>query len=316
MRVLVTGGAGFVPSHVCHALLLRGDEVICADNLVTGSRANVELLSQSPRFSFIEQDVSDPFEVPGELGAVLHLASPASPADFRERSIEILRVGTFATCHLLELARRKNARFLLASTSEVYGDPAEHPQREDYWGNVNPIGPRGCYDEAKRCAEAYAMAFHRRHGVETRIARIFNTYGPRMRPDDGRAVPNFMSQALAGGDVTVYGDGSQTRSLCYVDDLVRGLLRLLDSAETRPVNLGSPEEVTMLELAQRIVRLAGTGHIVFEPLPEDDPRQRRPDITRARTLLGWEPEIALDRGLAQTLDWFREAAAHPARGSR
>jgi dTDP-glucose 4,6-dehydratase len=307
LRVLVSGGAGFVGSHLCAALLDRGDEVVCVDNLVTGVPGNIDPLRRRQGFTYLQHNVSEPLHVESRMDAVLHMASPASPPDYLAHPIHTLKVGTLGTINMCGLARANAARLLLASTSEVYGDPQVHPQSEDYWGNVNPVGPRGVYDEAKRCAEAIVMAYHREHRLDTRIVRIFNTYGPRMRPNDGRAVPNFMSQALAGEDVTVYGDGAQTRSLCYIDDLVRGLL-LLDSDETRPVNLGNPEEVSILELAERIVRLAGgTSRIVFRPLPQDDPRQRRPDITRAREILGWEPRTPLDDGLRLTLDWFRQA---------
>src|SRR5439155_6490415 len=256
---------------------------------------------------FLEQDVTVPFEVEGRLEAVLHFASPASPPSYIRHPVETLKAGTIGTLGLLDLARRQSARFVLASTSEVYGDPLVHPQPESYWGNVNPVGPRGCYDEAKRCAEAFTMAYHRAHGLDTRIVRIFNTHGPRMQPEDGRAVPNFMAQALRGEPLTVYGDGSQTRSLCYVDDLVRGVLSVLESGDSMPYNLGNPVEVTVLELAETIRRLTGTSSAIeFRPLPEDDPKQRRPDITRARAGLGWEPEVSLEAGLERTLAYFRE----------
>ena len=308
MRVVLTGGAGFIGSHLTRALLERGDTVVVVDNLVTGSRDNLATLLH-PALTIVEQDTSEPLQLDGHVDAVLHLASPASPPDYLAHPLETLRVGTFGTFHLLELARRHGARFLLASTSEIYGDPLEHPQRESYWGHVNPVGPRSVYDEAKRCAEAYTMAFQRA-GVPTRIARIFNTYGPNMRLNDGRAVPNFFAQALRGEPLTVYGDGSQTRSLCYVDDLVLGLLLLLDSDEHRPVNLGDPTEITILELAHTIADLTGRPRdaIEFRELPEDDPRQRRPDISRARDVLGWTPEVPLERGLRLTLDWLRASA--------
>lgn len=307
MKVLLTGGAGFVGSHLAKALLDGGVQVAVVDNMVTGAPANLEGLRDSPAFSYVEHDVTTPLRWTGELDAVLHFASPASPPDYHAHPVPTLNVGTFGTFHLLELAREKGARFMLASTSEIYGDPLQHPQREEYWGNVNSIGPRSVYDEAKRCAEAYTMAYNRA-GLETRIVRIFNTYGPRMRPNDGRAVPNFTAQALAGDDVTIYGDGSQTRSLCYVDDLVRGLLLLLDSEEHRPVNLGNPHEVTILQLAQLVVKLTdSSSQIVHRPLPEDDPKQRCPDIARAREVLGWRPTVGLEDGLRSTLVWFTEA---------
>ena len=306
MRVVLSGAAGFLGSHLTEALLERGDEVVAVDNLVTGTTANLVSLRDHPRLTFLEHDVTQPLDLVGRVDAVLHLASPASPADYHAHPLATLDAGTAGTRALLALARDRRARFLLASTSEVYGDPLEHPQAETYRGNVNPVGPRSVYDEAKRCAEAYTMAFHRA-GLDTRIARIFNTYGERMRPSDGRAIPNFMTQALSGDDVTVYGDGSQTRSLCYVSDLIRGLLLLLDSDEHGPVNLGNPQEITMRDLAERVVALAGTAsRIVFEPLPDDDPRQRCPDTTRARTILGWHPDVALDAGLDRTVTWFRE----------
>jgi dTDP-glucose 4,6-dehydratase len=312
VRVVLAGGAGFIGSHLTRALLERGDEVMVADNLITGDAANLASLEGTPGLSITTHDVSTPLIVDGRVDAVLHLASPASPPDYHAHPVETLNAGTFATYHLLELAVAQQARFLLASTSEVYGDPLEHPQRESYWGHVNPIGPRSVYDEAKRCAEAYTMAYHRA-GLSTRIARIFNTYGPQMRLNDGRAVPNFIAQALAGTPLTVYGDGSQTRSLCYVDDLVRGLLLLLDSDEPMPVNLGNPAELTILELAHAIADLTGTSRdaIVYQALPEDDPKQRRPDITRAQELLGWQPEIPLQDGLKRTLAWARDATPSP-----
>ena len=304
MRVVLTGGAGFVGSHIAEAFVMRGDDVVVVDNLLTGNAENLREIGESA--TFLERDVSNGVEIAGPVDAVLHFASPASPPDYSAYPIATLDVGTAGTRSMLRLAAEKRARFLLASTSEIYGDPLEHPQREDYWGNVNPIGPRSVYDEAKRCAEAYTMAYHR-DGLDTRIVRIFNTYGSRMRPSDGRAVPNFFSQALAGQRLTVYGDGSQTRSLCYVDDLVAGVLLLLESDESRPVNLGSPEEVTMLELARRVARLSGTDedHIDYLPLPEDDPHRRCPDVTRARESLGWEPTTPLEDGLRKTLDWWR-----------
>ncbi|HEY2594860.1 MAG TPA: UDP-glucuronic acid decarboxylase family protein [Chloroflexota bacterium] len=304
MRVVVSGAAGFIGSHLAQALVGRGDDVVGLDNLVTGRRQNVRVLAGDPGFALIEHDVTQPIDIAGPVDAVLHFASPASPPDYHAHPVETLDVGTAGTRVMLELARTSGARFMLASTSEVYGDPLEHPQAETYWGNVNPVGPRSVYDEAKRCAEAYTMAYHRA-GVDTRIVRIFNTYGERMRPDDGRAVPNFMSQALRNEDLTVFGSGAQTRSLCYVSDLVRGILLLLDSDEHLPVNLGNPDEITVLELAKRVLALAGgEARIIFRELPEDDPRRRCPDTTRASTILGWAPAVTLDEGLARTLTWF------------
>ena len=303
---MVSGGAGFIGSHLCEALLDAGISVLALDNLLTGSPDNVRLLLTRPDFEFRKANVNEVIGVDGDVRYVLHFASPASPPQYDANPIHTLKVGTLGTMNMLGLARAKGATFLLASTSEVYGDPLVHPQPETYWGNVNPIGPRGCYDEAKRCAEAFAMAYHKAHGVDTRIVRIFNTHGPRMQVLDGRAVPNFMAQAIRGEPLTVYGDGSQTRSLCYVSDLVRGVLAVLERADELPVNLGNPEEVTVLELAQTIVRLAGSdSKIEFRDLPIDDPKQRRPDITRARSILGWEPEVALEDGLSRTLEYFR-----------
>jgi dTDP-glucose 4,6-dehydratase len=305
---VVSGGAGFIGSHLCDRLLQRGHEVVAIDNLVTGSDGNVAHLRDNPAFRLLRHDVSRPIEIEGPVDYVLHFASPASPVDFPSMPIQIVKVGTLGTYHMLGLALAKDARFLLASTSEVYGDPLVHPQPESYWGNVNPIGPRGCYDEAKRCAEAFTMAYHRAHGVDTRIMRIFNAYGSRMRLDDGRVIPNYFRQALTGQPLTVYGDGSQTRSLCYVDDLVSGALAVLDGPDPMPFNIGSQDEVTMLELAQIVRRVAGSrGEVVFEPLPQDDPRQRRPDTTRAREILGWRPTVSLEEGLARTLGYFRTA---------
>ena len=302
----MSGGAGFIGSHLCEALLDAGMSVLALDNLLTGSPDNVRELLARPDFEFRKSNVNNEVVVAGDVRYVLHFASPASPPQYDANPIHTLKVGTLGTMNMLGLARAKGATFLLASTSEVYGDPLVHPQPETYWGNVNPIGPRGCYDEAKRCAEAFAMAYHKAHGVDTRIIRIFNTHGPRMQVLDGRAVPNFMAQAIRGEPLTVYGDGSQTRSLCYVSDLVRGVLAALDRADELPVNLGNPEEVTVLELAQTIVRLAGSkSRIEFRELPVDDPKQRRPDISRARSLLGWEPKVALEDGLGRTLEYFR-----------
>lgn len=306
----MTGGAGFLGSHLCERLLRDGLEVVCVDNLVTGAQTNVAHLDGRPGFRFLRHNVSDHLEIDGAVDAVLHFASPASPVDYAAHPIATLKVGTLGTHNLLGLARAKQAVFLLASTSEVYGDPLVHPQPESYWGNVNPIGPRGVYDEAKRAAEAFTMAYHRAHRLRTRIVRIFNTHGPRMRRNDGRAVPNFITQALRGDRLTVYGDGSQTRSLCYVDDLIEGIVRLLRTDSADPVNLGNPDEVSMLDLAHLIRDLCESrSEIVFEPLPQDDPRQRRPDISRARTLLHWEPQTRLEDGLAKTIAWFRTTAA-------
>ena len=304
---MVSGGAGFIGSHLCEALLARGIEVLALDNYITGSSDNLKALVDHPDFGFRQANVNEEVAVEGDVRFVLHFASPASPPQYDANPIHTLKVGTLGTMNMLGLARAKGATFLLASTSEVYGDPLVHPQPETYWGNVNPIGPRGCYDEAKRCAEAFAMAYHRAHGVDTRIVRIFNTHGPRMQVLDGRAVPNFMAQAIRGEPLTVYGDGSQTRSLCYVSDLVRGVLAALERADELPVNLGNPEEVTVLQLAQTIIRLAGSdSKVVFRDLPVDDPKQRRPDITRARRLIGWEPEVKLEDGLRMTLEYFRQ----------
>ena len=306
MRVLLAGGAGFVGSHLAEALVDRGDDVTVVDNLLTGSAANLETVSGA--CTLVDHDITTPIEVAGALDAVLHFASPAAPPDYMAYPLETLDAGTQGTRRLLQLAAEKGARFMLASTSEVYGDPLEHPQQEDYWGHVNPVGPRSMYDEAKRCAEAYTMAYHRA-GLDTRIARIFNAYGSRMRPEDGRAIPNFFAQALAGVPLTVYGDGSQTRSLCYIDDLIRGLLALLDSGESFPVNLGTPDEISIGELAAKVAAACGRppDDIRFLPLPVDDPQRRCPDISRARQLLGWQPTTSLDDGLRETLAWFRSA---------
>jgi dTDP-glucose 4,6-dehydratase len=306
MRILITGGAGFIGCHLVRFLLGRGCEVVCMDNFVTGAPENIAALRGRQGFHFIRHDVTSYIAVDGPLDWVLHFASPASPRDYLELPIQTLKVGALGTHNALGLAKAKNAGFLLASTSEVYGDPLVHPQREEYWGNVNPVGPRGVYDEAKRFAEAITMAYHRTHGVRTRIVRIFNTHGPFMRIDDGRAIPTFLTQALAGQPITVYGDGSQTRSFMYIDDLVDGIWRLIGATISTPVNIGNPQEMTLLELAKRIIRLAGSSsEIVFRPLPEDDPKVRQPDITRARTALGWEPRVDVDEGLRLTLEWFR-----------
>ncbi len=305
-RVLITGGAGFIGSHLCERFLADGHDVICMDNFLTGTPDNIAHLFGNERFHFIKQNVTDYIYVPGPVDAILHFASPASPVDYLELPIPTLKVGSLGTHKALGLAKLKGARFLLASTSEVYGDPLVHPQNEDYWGHVNPIGPRGVYDEAKRFAEALTMAYHRAHGVQTRIVRIFNTHGPRMRLNDGRVVPNFISQALRGEPLTVYGDGRQTRSFCYVSDLVEGLVRLLNSDYTGPVNCGNPTEVTILQFAQKIIELTGSkSGIVYRPLPEDDPKVRQPDISLARKLLGWEPKVALEDGLRRTIEYFR-----------
>jgi len=307
MRVVVTGGAGFIGSHLCDRLLADGHQVVVLDSLITGNLENIAHLFGREEFLFIKHDVTNFIHVQGAVDAVLHFASPASPVDYLELPIQTLKVGALGTHKALGLARAKGARFLLASTSEVYGDPLVHPQPESYWGNVNPIGPRGVYDEAKRFAEAITMAYRRVHGLETRIVRIFNTYGPRMRLNDGRVVPNFIGQALRGEPLTVYGDGSQTRSFCYVDDLVEGIVRLLHSDEAEPVNLGNPSEVSILEFAQIINRMTGnTAGIVRRPLPQDDPKVRRPDISKARRVLGWEPRISLEEGLARTIAYFRD----------
>jgi dTDP-glucose 4,6-dehydratase len=305
-RIVVTGGAGFLGSHLCRALMARGDEVVAIDNLLTGRRENLDDLFGRPGFMFQLHDVSNFVHVAGPVDAVLHFASPASPVDYLLHPIPTLKVGSLGTHNTLGLALHKGARYLLASTSEVYGDPLVHPQTEDYWGNVNPIGPRGVYDEAKRFAEAMATAYQRFHGLDVRIVRIFNTYGPRMRPDDGRAVSNFLTQALAGKPITIYGDGSQTRSFCYVDDLVRGLLGLLDSDHLGPMNIGNPDEYSLLQLAEAVLEVTGSSsNLVFEPLPVDDPKVRRPDIGLARRVLGWEPEVDLRQGLERTAEWFR-----------
>ena len=307
MRTVITGGAGFVGSHLCERFLAEGHEVLCLDNLLTGNRRNIAHLLDSPRFSFLEHNISEPVQIDGPIDNILHFASPASPADYLAHPIATLKVGSLGTHNALGLAKAKNARFLLASTSEVYGDPEVHPQREDYWGNVNPIGPRGCYDEAKRFAEAITMAYHRYHGVKTRIVRIFNTYGPRMRLNDGRVLPAFMGQVLRGEPMTVFGKGDQTRSFCYVTDLVDGIYRLLHADFSEPVNIGNPSEITVLELAKEIIAMVpGTKSTIdYRELPQDDPKRRKPDITRAQTLLGWNPTIDRADGLKRTLEYFK-----------
>lgn len=309
-RYLVAGGAGFLGSHVCEALLARGDDVVAVDSLVTGERDNLAALAGLHGFSFVEHDVTEPLAIAGPLDGVLNLASPASPADYLALPLHTLRTGSAGTEHLLQLAEAKQARFFLASTSEVYGDPTVHPQPESYWGNVNPVGPRSVYDEAKRYAEALTMAFHRARGLDVRIARIFNTYGPRLRPGDGRVVSNFVVQALRGEPITIYGDGRQTRSFCYVDDEVRGLLALLDGPETGPVNVGNPYETTILELAETVLSVTGSAStLAWLPLPVDDPTQRRPDITLAHEVLGWEPRVTLADGVARTATWMAARVA-------
>jgi dTDP-glucose 4,6-dehydratase len=307
MRTVITGGAGFVGSHLCERFLAEGDEVLCVDNLLTGHRRNIAHLMDNPRFRMLVHNISEPLQIDEPVDNVLHFASPASPADYLAHPIPTPKVGALGTHNALGLAKAKDARFLLASTSEVYGDPEVHPQREDYWGNVNPIGPRGCYDEAKRFAEAITMAYHRYHGVKTRIVRIFNTYGPRMRLNDGRVLPAFMGQVLRGEPLTVFGKGDQTRSFCYVTDLVDGIYRLLHADFSEPVNLGNPSEITVLELAKEIIAMVeGTkSAIVYNPLPQDDPKRRRPDITRAQTLLGWNPTVDRTEGFRRTLEYFR-----------
>ena len=305
-RTLVTGGAGFIGSHLCEYLLDKGHSVIAMDNLLTGDAANIERLIGRD-FVFVKHDVTNYIALEGEVDYIFHFASPASPIDYLKLPIQTLKVGSLGTHNVLGVAKAKKARILLASTSEVYGDPLVHPQREDYWGNVNPIGPRGVYDEAKRFAEAMTMAYHRTHGVATRIVRIFNTYGPRMRIRDGRVVPTFLAQAIRNEDITVFGDGSQTRSFCFVSDLVDGLVRLLNSDSEGPVNIGNPREMTIYEFAETIIRITGSkSRIVKRPLPEDDPKVRRPDITLARTKLGWEPQVSLEEGISRTLDDFRK----------
>ncbi len=307
MRILITGGAGFIGSHLCERFISQGHSVLCADNFLTGLESNIAGISANPRFTLIRHDISRPLEVEGALDHLLHFASPASPADYLIYPLETLKVGSAGTWNALELARAKKARFLLASTSEVYGDPQVHPQPESYCGHVNPVGPRSCYDEAKRFAEALTTACHRARKLDTRIARIFNTYGPRMRPEDGRAIPNFITQALSGKPLTIYGDGSQTRSFCYISDLVDGICRLMESDLSEPVNLGNPQELTLLNLARRILRLTGSSSAIQrKELPADDPKVRCPDIALARRRLGWEPGVGLEEGLVKTIAWFKE----------
>lgn len=315
-NVLITGGAGFLGSHLCDRYLKEGYGVICMDNLITGSAGNIEHLFSNEDFSFIKHDVTNFIHVNGDLDLILHFASPASPIDYLEMPIQTLKVGSLGTHKALGLAKAKNARFLLASTSEVYGDPLTHPQKETYWGNVNPIGFRGVYDEAKRFAEAMTMAYHRYHGIETHIVRIFNTYGTRMRLDDGRALPTFMTQALKGEDLTVYGDGSQTRSFTYVDDLVEGIWRLSQSEEVEPVNIGNPQEVTILKFAKEIIELTGSSSsITFKELPKDDPQVRQPDISKAKRVLNWEPKYDRKEGLRKTLEYFKHQVSQSSRSS-
>ena len=308
-RALVTGGAGFLGSHLCDTLLSEGYSVVAVDNLLTGRMSNIEHLRREGNFEFLQLDINRPFEC-GEVNYVFHFASPASPVDYTVHGIETLKVGSLGTMHALEIAQKYRAKYLFASTSECYGDPLEHPQKETYWGNVNTIGPRSVYDEAKRFSEALTMAYHRYHAVDTRIVRIFNTYGPRMQLNDGRVIPNFMKQALRGEDLTVYGDGKQTRSFCYVTDEIDGFLRLSKTDEHFPVNIGNPNEFTVLECAKRVIEVTGSkSKIRYEKLPQDDPKQRQPDISKARKLLGWEPKITLDAGLEMSLEYFREAVA-------
>ena len=311
-RALVTGGAGFLGSHLCGRLMDEGLDVVCMDNLITGSLDNIENFFGREGFTFVHHDVTNFIHVPGELDYILHFASPASPIDYLKLPIQTLKVGSLGTHKAIGLAKSKGARFLLASTSETYGDPLVHPQPEDYWGNVNPVGPRGVYDEAKRFAEATTMAYHRHHGVDTRIVRIFNTYGPRMRAGDGRVVPAFICQALAGKPLTAFGDGTQTRSFCFVADLIEGIWRLLNSDYVDPMNIGNPAEMTVLEFAKEIIRITGSSsEIVFEPLPEDDPKVRQPDITLARKVLDWEPQVLLADGLKETIEFFANGPAQP-----
>jgi len=309
MQILVTGGAGFLGSHLCESFISQGHSVICVDNLISGSLTNIQHLLPDSKFQFINEDVSNGFKVNEDVDYVLHFASPASPIDYYKFPIETLKVGSSGTLNTLDLAREKKATFLLASTSEVYGDPFQNPQKEDYWGNVNPVGPRSVYDEAKRFSEALTMAYHRHYGIDTKIARIFNTYGPGMRSDDGRAIPTLVTQALKSKPLTIFGDGSQTRSFCYVSDLIEGINKLILSDISWPINLGNSEELTILKLAQKILELTGAeSGLIFEPLPENDPKQRRPDLSKAMKDLGWSPSVDLTQGLAETIKWFRKSA--------
>ena len=304
--IVITGGAGFIGSHLCRLFLAENNRVICVDNLLTGNKNNIQALLHHANFVYVQSDVSDHFEIEGPVDYILHFASPASPADYQKYPIQTLKVGSLGTHNALGVARLKKAVFLLASTSEVYGDPLVHPQPEDYWGNVNPVGPRGVYDEAKRFAEAIALAYHRTHGLDVKIARIFNTFGPLMRQNDGRAIPNFLTQALVGDPVTIFGNGSQTRSFCYIDDLVQGIKALLYSSCNEPVNLGNPKEMNLLELAKLIIELTGSkSKIKYEELPQDDPKVRQPDIKKAKKMLGWEPKVSVQEGLLETIEYFR-----------
>jgi len=315
-RALVTGGAGFLGSHLCDALLAEGYSVVVVDNLLTGRMANIAHLRREPNFEFLQLDINQPFDC-GAVNYVFHFASPASPVDYMVHGIDTLKVGSLGTMHALDIAKKYHAKYLVSSTSECYGDPLEHPQKETYWGHVNPIGPRSVYDEAKRFTEALTMAYHRYHKVDTRISRIFNTYGPRMQLNDGRVIPNFMKQALRDEDLTIYGDGSQTRSFCYVSDEIDGFMRLAKTDEHLPVNIGNPNEFTILECAQRVIAVTGSkSKLRYEDLPQDDPKQRQPDITKARALMGWEPKVDLDSGLKLSLEFFREAVAAEAVGPR
>lgn len=307
MRVLISGGAGFIGSHLCDYYLSQKHEVICVDNFITGRQENIKHILDNPDFQLIKADISEPFEVKEQIDAILHFASPASPKDFTKLPIHIMRTGAFGTYRLLELVKKEKAKFLLASTSEVYGDPLVHPQTEAYWGNVNPIGPRSVYDESKRFAEALTTAFLREYGLKIRIARIFNTYGPRMRLDDGRVVPNLIPQALRGESLTIYGDGKQTRSFCYIDDMIAGIAKLLDADTSEPINIGNPDEFTILEFANLVLELTkAKSKMEFVKLPQDDPKKRKPDISKAKKILGWEPKISLKQGLERTIDWFKQ----------
>jgi len=307
LKILITGGAGFIGSHLCDAMLGKGHTLTCVDNLITGDVRNIDRFKNNKKFAFLNHDISKYIDIDGDIDYVLHFASPASPVDYLKYPIQTLKVGSLGTHNALGLAKAKGAKFLLASTSETYGDPLVHPQPESYWGNVNCVGPRGVYDEAKRFAEAIAMAYHKVHGVDVKIIRIFNTYGERMRSHDGRAIPNFISQALSGKDLTVYGEGSQTRSLCYITDMVDGILKLMDSPLNEPVNIGNPSEISILDLARKIIELTRSdSKIIFEPLPIDDPKVRQPDITKAKEMLGWGPKVGLEDGLKKTIAWFKK----------